>query len=268
MSILTDFCVKCGSKLRKDQAFCPKCGTSVEGITAPTQPVQPIQYTPQPATSPNKVWGIDKRFLIIIVVFLILIVPVFPRDKIVYVDGSTQTVTMSTSYDTSFQTFTTPSEVSIKVYKGTVNYVTDSYYNNYYQYWYGSYNNYCYYDSYYGYVCTNYNYNWPNYGQSQYYYKATVDPSDNVVKIQQTQEDNGLWTLVLTHYDGTSDTYRHVYKMDLTQTGASSVPGSVAVTNTITNSVVNPVTFSVPCQACIPQHVTERVSLIQLLFGF
>ena len=201
---LTEFCVKCGSKLRKDQAFCPKCGTSVEGVTTP-QSVQSVQPTPQPATDSNKVWGIDKRIFVVVVLFLILVVPVFPRDKVTYVDGSTQTVTMSTAYNTSFQTYATDTQISLKVYKGTLNYVTDSYYNNYYQYWYGSYNyNSCYYDAYYGgYVCSNYNYAWPYYGQSQYYYTVTVDPSDNVVKIQQTQESNGLWTLVLTHYDGT-----------------------------------------------------------------
>ena len=200
-----------------------------------------------------------------------MIVPVFPRDKIVYVDGSTQTVTMSTAYNTSFQTFTTDTQVTIKVYKGTLNYVSDSYYNNYYQYWYGNYGNNCYYSSYYGgYVCSNYNYGmWPYYGQSQYgYYTVTIDPSDNIVKIEQTQESNGLWTLILTHQDSSSDTYRHVYKMDLSQTGTSQATGTVTMTNTITNSMVNPVTFSVPCQACIPQHVTEHVSLIQILFGF
>jgi hypothetical protein len=96
---------------------------------------------PQPSS--NKVWGIDKRILVVVVLFLILVVPVFPRDKIIYVNGSTDTVTMSTSYNTSVQTYTTQSEVSIKVYKGTLNLVSDSYYNNYYNYWYNNYNNYC-----------------------------------------------------------------------------------------------------------------------------
>ena len=268
---MSDFCVKCGNELSKGQGFCPKCGTPVEGVAAPTQPVQPYQPTPQ--SSSDKVWGIDKRIIVVAVIFLILIVPVFPRDKVVYVDGSTQTVTITTSYNTSVQTYTTQSEVSIKVYKGTLNTVSDSYYNNYYNYWYGNYNNNCYYSNYYGgWVCVNNNYNynyWPYYGQSQYGYSTvTVDPSDNIVKIQQTQESNGLWTMVLTHYDGTLDTYRHVYQMDLTQTGTSTVPGSVSMSNTVTNSVVSPVTFSVSCQACIPQHVTEHVSLLQLLFGF
>jgi len=270
VKVLSEFCAKCGSKLTKDQAFCPKCGTPIQGVTTPLQPIQPVQPTPQPATTSNKVWGIDKRIFVVAVIFLILIVPVFPRDKVIYVDGSTQTATMSTSYNTSLQTYMTDTQMSIKVYKGTLNYVTDSYYNNNYQYWYNSnYSNACYYSSYYGgWVCSNYNYNWPNYGQSQDYYTVTVDPTDNVVKVQQTQESNGLWTFVLTHYDGTSETYRHVYKTDVTQSGTSTVSGTVTMTSTLTNSVANPVTFSVPCQACIPQHVTERVSLIQLLFGF
>jgi hypothetical protein len=270
---MPQFCVKCGTNVQ-GQSFCPNCGAPVGGVAAPTQPAQsyqPQSYQPTPQPSSNKVWGIDKRILVVIVLFLILVVPVFPRDKIIYVNGSTDTVTMSTSYNTSVQTYTTQSDVSIKVYKGTLNLVSDSYYNNYYNYWNSNYNNNCYYSDYYGgWVCTNsnYNYNWPYYGQSQYYSTVTVDPSDNVVKIQQTQESNGLWTMLLTHYDGSSDTYRHVYQMDLTQTGTSTVPGSVSMSNTITNSVVNPVTFSVPCQACIPQHVTEHVSLLQLIFGF
>lgn len=263
---MPEFCPKCGTSVQ-GQVFCPNCGASVGGVAPPTQPVQPYQSTPQ--RNPNNIW---KIVAVGIILLLILIVPVFPRDKVIYVDGSTQTMTMSTQYNTSVQTYTTQSDVSIKVYKGTLNLVSDSYYNNYYNYWYGNYNNNCYYSNYYGgWVCLNNNYNynyWPYYGQSQYYSTVTVDPSDNVVKIQQTQESNGLWTMLLTHYDGSSDTYRHVYQMDLTQTGTSTVPGSVTMSNTITNSVVNPVTFSVPCQACIPQHVTDHVSLLQLIFGF
>ncbi|MGD0423793.1 MAG: zinc ribbon domain-containing protein [Candidatus Bathyarchaeia archaeon] len=265
---MPEFCVKCGNKLTEDESFCPKCGAPMR-VAAPTQPAQPYQPTPQ--SNSNKVWGIDKRIIVVVVVFLVLIVPVFPRDKVIYVDGSTQTMTMSTSYITSVQRYATQSEISINVYKGTLNTVSDTYYNSYSNYWYGNYNNGCYYSDYYGgWVCGNYNYSyWPYYGQSQYGYNTvTVDPSDNIVKIHQTQESNGLWTMVLTHYDGTTDTYRHVYQMDLTRTGTSTVQGSVTASNTITNSAITPVTFSVPCQACIPQHVTEHVSLLQLLFGF
>jgi hypothetical protein len=201
--------------------------------------------------------------IVIILLFVILVVPVIPRDKVIYVDGSTQTMTTSTAYMTSLQTYSTQTQTSIKVYKGNLQYVADQYYDYYYQY--GYYNN-CYYDPYTGYIyCNNYNY-WPNY--NSYTYTVTVDPSDNIVKIERTQEsNNGLWTLTLTHYDGTADTYRHVFSEDLTQNGVSTVQGIAELTNTLVSTALNPTTITVACQNCIPQHVTVYVSLLQLIFG-
>jgi hypothetical protein len=257
------YCHQCGAPLAPNSKFCSKCSAPVapveEGV--PYAPPAPVQTAPQPRPG----WSSSQFFkliVVIILIFVILVVPVIPRDKVIYVDGSTQTVTTSTAYMTSLETYSTQTEASIKVYKGNLRYVADQYYNYYYEYNY--YSN-CYYDPYSGYIyCPDYNY-WPNY--SSYTYTVTVDPSDNVVKIERTQESNGLWTLTLAHYDGTSDTYRHVFSEDLTQSGVSTVQGVAVLTNTMTSTVLNPQTITVPCQNCIPQHITVYVSILQLIFG-
>lgn len=248
-----NFCVHCGAPVESGNEFCPKCGKPVtQQATTST--------SASPATGSRG--GFDKRLLLVIaLVFIVLVVPVFPRDRIVYVDGQTQTVTQSTSYATSFQTYTTQSDISIKVYKGSLKTVSDTYYYYYQQY----YQN-CYVDSY-GNVYCYYN-QWPNYNQYGYTNSITIDPSDNVVKLDQTQESGGLWTITLTHYDGTADTYRHVFSTDMTKTATSTVQGTVTMTNTITNTIVNPVTSNAPCQQCIPQHVTDHVSILQMLLGY
>ena len=257
-----EFCHQCGAPLKPNAKFCSKCSAAVVPIQ------EPVAYAPptpvQPATQARPSWSSSQFFkllIVIILLFVILVVPVIPRDKVIYVDGSTQTVSTSTAYVTSFQTYTTQTQTSIKVYKGNLQYVADQYYDYYYQY--GYYSN-CYYDPYSGYIYCDYS-GWPNY--NSYTYTVTVDPTDNVVKIDRTQESNGLWTLTLTHYDGTADTYRHVFSEDLTQSGVSSIQGVAAITDTMTSTVLNPMTLTVPCQNCIPQHVTVYVSILQLILG-
>jgi hypothetical protein len=226
----------------------------------------PIQQTYTPQAPPQtqswatreKLWGIDKRLLIVGLIVLVLILPVFPRNKIIYVNGETQTVSQSTTYTTSYQTYTTNTQVQIPVYKGSLQTVSDQYYY-YYQPYYQS----CYFDQYGNYYC--YYNQWPYY--QQYTNSITIDPSDEVVKMEQTNEAGGLITVTLTHYDGSQDVYRHVVSMDLTKGAFATVQGTTTLTNTITNSIVNPVTDTVPCQNCQAQVVTEHVSILQILLG-
>jgi hypothetical protein len=162
--------------------------------------------------------------------------------------------------------------MQVSLYQGTLQYVPNQYYNYYFNYQnYYSYPSYrCYQYSYY--YCSYPYYYYNSYYNNSYnygYYLAntvTVKPSDNVVRVQQSQESNRFSTLTLTHYDGTSVTYRHVFQ-SLTQSGCSTILGTVTVTSTITNSIVNPVTHAMQCQRCILQHVTDHVSLFQLIFG-
>ena len=192
-------------------------------------------------------------------IIIVLIVPVIPVHRTIYVAGTTTTVTQSTSYSTSFQTYTTTTQMQIQVYKGNIQTVSDQYY-----YYYQPYYNNCYFDVYGNYYC-DYTY-WPYY--QQYTTQVTVDPSDMVVKVESTNEASGLITLTLTHYDGTQDTYRNVVSEDLTKGGVETVSGVATMTNTLTNSVVNPVTNTIPCQACIPQDQVDYKSILSILLGY
>lgn len=260
---MTSFCRECGKPLETETRFCKNCGAAVTPVPEPSQ--VPTSATKSTASKQSgKIWGIDKRFIIIILIFIFLVVPVFPRDKIVYVSGQTTTTQtyQSTSYQTIVQTSTTTTQNSIQVYVGSIEMVSDQYYQyyqNYYQY--------CYYDQY-GNVYCNYN-NWPN-GYNAYTTTVTVDPSDRFVKRQVTQESGGLYSVTLTSYDGQAQVFRHVSSMDLTLTGTTNVEETVTLTNTSTNSIVNPETTisQAPCDACMPQHITEHVSILQLLLGF
>ena len=250
------FCKHCSKQIEAGSEFCPKCGTPVAGVSSTD--------TAKTVTS-GKVGGVDKRVLIAIgVIILILIVPVFPRDKIIYVAGQTATTVsyQSTSYQTSLQAYPTTSQQSIQVYVGTLMYVPSTYYGMY-----GSYYSRCY-RGVYGYIrCGGYN-GWPGY--NSYTTTVTVNPSDNVVKVQDTQQTNGyLSAVVLTKADGSTVTYSNVFNDNLAQTGTSTYQSIVTQTSTVTQSalVATSSVTNVACENCIPQHVTEYVSLLQLLLG-
>ncbi len=255
------FCKQCGALLESDTQFCPKCGSAV--VSQTIQPTQP--FTTSTFGSSGKIWGIDKRFIIVLgVIVLMLVLPVFPRQTTIYVDGqttATQTY-QSNSIQISYQTATATTPQTINVYTGTLQYLSSSYYNYYQQYY-----NACYVDVF-GNVYCDYSY-WPNY-YSSYGSSATYTSSDEVVKVEQTQQSGGLWTMTLTKADGTSDTYQNVYSSNLSKNGVSAVDVSVVQTDTVTSTVAVPaITVSnVPCHQCIPEQVTERVSLLQILFGF
>ena len=248
--------MKCGRELQADNAFCPKCGTPVE-TTAP------VAQAPQPTAKrgSSNAWGVGKWIIVVIIVLVILVVPVFPRDTIVYVNGTTQTVTNLVQYSTSFQVYTTTSSSQISVYTGSYQYFSNYYYS-YYSNWWGG--NSCYW--YHNQIVCNYTY-WPWYTPS-YGSTVTITPGQQVVSVTRAQQPSGLESLTLTYYNGQSSTIQNVYNDNLTPTGTTTVQSNAVVTNTITNTITTPVTQTVPCQQCIPEHVTEHVSILQLLFGY
>jgi len=243
-------------KLEAGSEFCPKCGKPVTELPVKTGTI----------SQGGKVGGIDKRVLIVIgVIILILIVPVFPRDTIIYVAGQTATTVsyQFTSYQTSYQAYPTTTLQSVQVYVGTLMYVPSAYYG-----YYGSYYSGCYRGPY-GYIrCGGY-YSWPNY--NYYTNTVTISPSSNVVNVQDTRQPNGyLSTVVLTKADNSTVTYTNVFNDNLTPTGTSTIQSIVTQTSTVTQSalVATSSVTNVACENCIPQHVTEHVSLLQLLLGF
>jgi len=246
------FCKSCGMKLEPDSVFCPKCGASTKGLSPA-------------ASTDGKVGGVDKRIVIgIVVIVLVLLVPVFPRDKIVYVSGQTMTTELyqSTSFQPSLQAYSTVSQQNVQVYTGTLQYVQSAYYNYYQPYYSGCFR------GPYGYIrCGGY-YSWPNY--NQYTSTVNVNANMNVVSVQSTQQPNGyLSTVVLTMAGGNTVTYTNVFNNNLSQTGTSAVQVTATQTSTVTQTMMVPATtvMNVPCDNCIPQHVTEYVSLLQLLLG-
>ena len=260
MSPESDFCTHCGKQLEVGSEFCPKCGKPVTSTGTAT-----AAATAGTASSGGKIGGIDKRVLIAIgIIILILIVPVFPRQKTIYVAGQTATTVpyQSTSYQTSLQAYPTTSAQVIQVYVGTLQYVPTNYYGYYGMYYSGCYR------GYYGYIHCGYN-GWPNY--NSYTTTITVNPSDNVVNVQDTQQAYGyLSSVVLTKADGSTVTYSNVFNDNLAKTGTSTLQTVVTQTSTVTQSalVAASSVTSVACENCIPENVTEHVSLLQLLFGF
>lgn len=273
------FCGKCGEALKDGSHFCPNCGNPVTTIppsdTKVQSPTGPTTSSSQ--TQPKQILkGIDNRILIVVVIVLILIVPVFPRQRIVYVDGSTQTVVNSTTLSTSIVMNTQATNSQISVYSGSFSYFSGNYYNNFYNSYPG-----------WGQMCTWWHNrilcNWNGYGYGNYAssYGTTVivTPSMNVVSVTRTQQaSNGygygyygsgfLESLTLAYYNGQSQSYQNVYADNLVQSGVSSIPGTTVVTNTIVNTIVNPVTQTVPCQQCVPITVTDHVSILQMLLGY
>ena len=246
------FCKACGTKLQPGSEFCSKCGASTKAL-------------PSKATTGGKIGGLDIRLVIAIAVILvILMLPVFPQDQIVYVSGQTMTTELyqSTSFQTSLQAYSTMSQQSIPVYTGTIQYVQNQYYNYYTPYYSACVR------GYYGIVrCGGY-YTWPNY--NLYTTTVTISPSNNVVNVQATQQPNAyLSTVTLTKADGSTTTYTNVFNNNLSQTGTSTVQVMVTQTSTVTQSTMVPATtaVNVPCDSCVPQHVTRHVSLLQLLLG-
>ncbi len=222
------------------------------------QPQPPSQSRP-PSYSNDKVWGIDKRFLVVaVIVFVILIIPVFPRDTVVMVDGTTQTIVNSPSISTNVQVSTISTNSQMSVYTGSFQYFT-SMYPYWGSQWYGG--SYCYYGSGHHYHC-NYN-SWPWYNQWQSYGNTvTVTPQMQVVNvIYGSIGYNGLESVTLVYSNGQqSQTYNNVYNDQLQPGGTYSVPSIGTVTNTITNTIMVPVQETVPCTGCVT-HTLHSMSV-------
>ncbi|HXX72411.1 MAG TPA: zinc ribbon domain-containing protein [Candidatus Acidoferrales bacterium] len=251
LSAAESFCKSCGNKLQADAQFCPKCGASTKGLTS--------------KASSGKVGGVDKRAVIaILAILVVLTVPVIPHDEIIYVSGQTTTtqIYQSTTYQTSLQPYSTVSLQSVPVYVGTIQYVQSQYYS-YYSPYYAT----CV-RGYYGIVrCGGY-YSWPN--LNVYTTTVTVSASQNVVNVLATTQPNGyLSTVTLTMANGLTMTYTNVFNSNLSQTGTSTAQVTITATSTVTQTTMVPATtvVSVPCNNCVPQHVTRYVSILQLLFG-
>ena len=65
--------------MKPNSQFCPKCGKVVTTVLPPSpEAFQPAQAPAQPAAKEGTIWGIDKRIVLLAIVFLILVLPIFP----------------------------------------------------------------------------------------------------------------------------------------------------------------------------------------------
>jgi hypothetical protein len=250
----TRFGVICSHKFHASNEFRSKFGKPIDSVTPPPQ---------VPSQPEARKRFIDRRFgkwvIVATVVFLILVIPVFPKYTIVYVNGTTQTVTNEIQYTTALQTHTVTTTSKIKVYIGYYQYFTNYSANYYYTqctyccYWYSQ-----------QLIC-NYLY-WPWYKPS-YGKTVTVTPAQRVVSVT-TQQSGDLETLTLTYYNGRSTTVQNVYNDQLRLGGTAKVQSTAVLTSTITNTITTPVTQTLPCYQCVPERVTEHVSILQLLLGY
>lgn len=259
------FCRHCGTPLDPTIQFCPKCGKEVTLVSPPSQPQIQAPTWSQPATTTSdKIWGIDKRALILgIVILVVLVLPIFPHQKTIMVNGQTTTtvVTQIASFTTVTQSVQSGTQTSIPVYQGYVTTVSAAYYG-----YYGNYYRNCGWR--YGRIyCYGYNY-WPYY--NTYTTIVTISASDRIVSISESQGPNGLEVLTLTSADGNTRVIQNVIdSSNLSQTGTTTVSGTTIVANTIVNTLFSPTTvaFPVDCQQCVQQTVTENISILQWILS-
>lgn len=124
-----DYCRVCGTPLKTGSQFCPKCGKVVTIVSSSSSTNQYTSSgTSQPRTATvtpsDKIWGIDKRYVVLGLLFLILVVPIVPRQKVVEVTENEMVTVTSTS--TSFMTTYATQQLgqgttTIQVYVGYVN---------------------------------------------------------------------------------------------------------------------------------------------------
>ena len=89
-------------------------------------------------------------------------------------------------------------------------------------------------------------------------------------KNEQSLTSSIEYCVTVTKADGSTVSYSNVFNDNLAQTGTSTYQAVVTQTSTVTQSALVAASSitSVACQNCIPQNVTEHVSLLQLLLGF
>jgi hypothetical protein len=250
---LAEFCPNCGKEIPSggDFEFCPHC----------SKPLKAAAVSTTQTAATTKTGGMGKgrtKWIVlgIIILIVILVVPVIPVQKTIMVAGTTAT---TVTYQTvSYQTVPTVTQQSVSVYVGTLSYITQTNYNTFYTWYNGCYT------GYYGLLNCGFNYS-PYYNTPGYSTTVTVSPGQNIVKVSSTPGSYGLSTVTLTALNGGSTTYTNVVSNSLAQTGTSTTQAVTTIVNTITQTTSS--LTNVACQNCIPQQVTEYVSILQLLTG-
>ncbi|MGO9643477.1 MAG: hypothetical protein ACLPY5_01880 [Candidatus Bathyarchaeia archaeon] len=248
---MAEFCPSCGKEIPSGNfEFCPHCSKPLKAAASISQTAAATKTGPFSKKSTK--WAVIGIILLIV----ILVVPVIPVQKTIMVAGTTAT---TVAYQvTSFQTVPTVTQQSVSVYVGTLSYVTQTYYNYYYS-WYSGCS-----VGFYGVLRCGYNY-WPQYNFPGYTTTVTVSPGQNIISVASTQGSYGLSTVTLTALGGGTTTYTNVVSNSLSQSGTSSTQATTTIVNTITQTTSS--VTNVACQNCIPQQVTEYVSILQLLTG-
>jgi hypothetical protein len=252
------FCRQCGTPLKPNSQFCPRCGKVVTTVLPPTpEALQQPQAPPQAAAQSGTLWGIDKRILLLALVLLILVLPIFPREKIV--NGTTSQYITITNTSYAYQTVTQPAQQEITVVVGNMRQVPQG----------SSGPGPCYWDPRYGWICPYYGgWGYGGWSSSCNNWRGTtqivIDVSDRIVKYDQVNEPGGTWTITTTSYSGQTQVYRGVCSLDLTYTGKATVQTTQIVVNTQTIPNVQVQQETIPTQ----QVVIEHVSLLQILLGY
>jgi len=184
--------------------------------------------------SSGTIWGIDRRIVLGAAIFLVLVLPVFPRTRMV---ETTETIYVDvTSYQTSYQTVTKMVETT----KTVQCYVGWMWSGGYYYWYYGR-------------------YYW--YGGS----RTVIDPTDHVIKIDYVSEGYNSWTITLYTYEGQQRVFRNVYSYDLTLSGTFT--GTETKPATEEKPIITPIVRKEPREQKKLIPITERVSILQLLLG-
>ena len=238
--------------------FCPRC------MTLASEDPSATQTSPHPVPRRTFDWRIWRWAILALIVFIVLIVPVFPKNTIVYVDGTTQSVTSRIQHSTSVQVYTTTTTNTISVYTGTYKYFHNWWGGNYQYFynWWGA--NQCYLNN--NQLVCNYN-AWPWY-EATYGTTVIVTSGQQVVGLVRKLQPSGLESLTLIDHNGKATTIQNVYSDDLSQSGTSAFQSSAVVTNTVTGTVTIAVTQTSQCHQCVPEQVTQHVSILQLLLGY
>lgn len=224
-----------------------------------------IVATTQPTVPEEKLWFGMKRWVVLGLAALVLIVLFAPLFAVTKIVNTTETI-MTTVTTEEPVTVTTPT--AMKVYTGWLK-VSDQNSGAVYQPPIFMYRGGPYFtqkgstgffsaqqqqQTYSNYYYPYYN----NYG-SQTVTTMKVDYSDEIVDVKYVNASNNLWDISLIGRDGKEKVIRNVSEYDLTKTGDITVDVTEKKTKTITNQVPQQVTKQVPLQL--------RVGLFQLIFG-
>jgi len=226
-----------------------------ESVCAAPAPASPhVRVKLRPFVKKNAKWAVFG----IILVILILVMPIIPVQKTVMIDGATPT---TVAYQiTNYQTVNTITQQSISVYVGTIQYINQTYYSNYFSWYNGG----CATDYYSGGRC-GYNGYLPfttSLGSTTTVY---ITPPQNIIRVVTTPQSDGLYSVTVTAINRKTTTYPNVVSNSVSESGTSTIQVTTITVNTITQTTSS--VTNVACQNCIPQQVTEYISILQLLAG-